>query len=78
MIDDILEIYVNLTVDICNKLPDNLVDDVVPLLSCIDTVKARHAFTILSHNGFDCHELSKTFISLVRQLSQSEVAPWKK
>ena len=78
MIDDILEKYVNLTVDICQKLPDSLIDEVVPLLSCIDTIKARRAFNILNHNGFDCHELEKTFISLVRQLTESEVAPWKK
>ena len=79
MIDDVFNRYTNITVELYNKLPDKLLDEIIPLLSCIDTIKAQRAFTILNRNGFDCHDLQKTFLALVKQLSgRGDIEPWKK
>ena len=78
MIDDVFERYTNITVELYNKLPDKLLDEIIPLLSCIDTIKAQRAFTILSRSGYDCHDLQKTFLTLVKQLSEGSTPPWKK
>ena len=78
MIDDTFDRYVKLTTELYNKLPDGLIDEVVPLLSCIDTIKARRAFNILNRHGYDYHEIEKTFLSLVRQLSERITPPWKR